>query len=293
MPDQQRGAMRLVLAVLLLVFTSLLALRLGDGLRHLPERPAPAAAPAGAELRIEYGRSRLNFSAITASADHEAALLAIVADQFGNAQIDTDFRAGLLPRPNWESISTRMLYVVAATASATASIDEQGINIRGITSDPANFQSRLQFLRAALSDDMQVQSDVIAIDPAAQLQDLCAQNFAAIVVQDVAAEAIRFGQSSVELSEAALPLIDRLAEFAYDCRDQDIAVVGYTDATGPAEWNLQVSAARAQAVAALLIQRGVSADRLIVEGRGSQAPLADNGTVQGRARNRRIEFELR
>jgi OOP family OmpA-OmpF porin len=69
--------------------------------------------------------------------------------------------------------------------------------------------------------------------------------------------------------------------------------MGHTDATGEEAWNMQVSRARAQAVADHLIASGVAVERLIIDGRGSQQPLASNDTVQGRERNRRIEFELR
>jgi outer membrane protein OmpA-like peptidoglycan-associated protein len=87
--------------------------------------------------------------------------------------------------------------------------------------------------------------------------------------------------------------LDRLSEFTYDCRDPKIAIIGHTDATGEESWNMQVSRARAQAVADHLIASGVAAERLIIEGLGSQHPLAENDTVQGRERNRRIEIELR
>ncbi|MDH5305387.1 MAG: OmpA family protein, partial [Gammaproteobacteria bacterium] len=72
-----------------------------------------------------------------------------------------------------------------------------------------------------------------------------------------------------------------------------IAVIGHSDATGSADGNLQISRARAAAVAAALQLRGVARDRLIVEGRGATQPIASNDTVAGRERNRRIEFELR
>ena len=54
-----------------------------------------------------------------------------------------------------------------------------------------------------------------------------------------------------------------------------------------------MSQARAQAVADYLIANGVAADRLVVEGRGSSEPIADNDTRYGRSLNRRIEFGLR
>ena len=73
-----------------------------------------------------------------------------------------------------------------------------------------------------------------------------------------------------------------------------VDVVGHADSTGRAEYNQQLSERRALAVADFLTGRGgVLRDRLYVEGRGSTQPIADNGTEQGRAQNRRVEIVLR
>ena len=58
-------------------------------------------------------------------------------------------------------------------------------------------------------------------------------------------------------------------------------------------WNRQLSLQRARIVADHLIAQGVDPERLLVDGRGSAEPIADNATALGRERNRRIEFELR
>jgi OOP family OmpA-OmpF porin len=293
MPGEHRGGLPFVFAMLLLVAGALLASKLGSGSRSALQEHASASLFAPAELHVRYGRKRLEVFATTVSAEHEAALLALLADQFENAEVHTEFRAGLLMQPNWQTISLRVLYLVATTRSAAATADEQGISIRGVTDNMQNYTSRLQFLRAALAEGSEVSSTVITLDAAAQAADLCTRHFAAITEPTAVAQAIEFGESSAELGGAAAPLLDRLAEFAYDCAEQKILILGHTDASGPAEWNRQLSAARARTVALQLVQRGVAEDRLLVEGRGSQSPLATNDTPQGRALNRRIEFELR
>jgi outer membrane protein OmpA-like peptidoglycan-associated protein len=117
---------------------------------------------------------------------------------------------------------------------------------------------------------------------------MCERNFASITEQP-----IQFRQSNTTIRQSSYPQLDRLAEFAYDCQENSIAITGHTDSTGTEAWNLQLSRARAQAVAEQLIARGVTAERLIIEGAGSSFPLALNDTVQGREQNRRIEIELR
>jgi phosphate transport system substrate-binding protein len=63
--------------------------------------------------------------------------------------------------------------------------------------------------------------------------------------------------------------------------------VGFTDSQGAREANVQVSRARAEAVARRLEAYGIHAD--VVEGLGDQMPIASNDTPSGRERNRRVE----
>jgi outer membrane protein OmpA-like peptidoglycan-associated protein len=67
---------------------------------------------------------------------------------------------------------------------------------------------------------------------------------------------------------------------------------GYTDNTGVAAKNLQLSKDRAAAVKNYLVSKGISADRLSSEGYGIENPIASNKTPAGRAQNRRVEIVL-
>jgi outer membrane protein OmpA-like peptidoglycan-associated protein len=69
-----------------------------------------------------------------------------------------------------------------------------------------------------------------------------------------------------------------------------VAIVGHTDSTGSDAVNNPLSFDRANATRDYLIARGVSPARIATDGRGSQQPVADNGTAQGRAANRRVEI---
>jgi outer membrane protein OmpA-like peptidoglycan-associated protein len=69
-----------------------------------------------------------------------------------------------------------------------------------------------------------------------------------------------------------------------------IVVEGYTDSQGNAASNKQLGQRRADAIRDVLVARGVPADRVRAEGRGGVRPIADNGTVVGRAKNHRVEI---
>ena len=63
-----------------------------------------------------------------------------------------------------------------------------------------------------------------------------------------------------------------------------------TDSTGNAATNQTLNEARSQAVVDKLVGNGISSDRLAAAGKVQTSPIADNGTDEGRAKNRRVEF---
>jgi hypothetical protein len=69
-----------------------------------------------------------------------------------------------------------------------------------------------------------------------------------------------------------------------------LEVQGHTDNVGNEAYNQTLSEARAKAVVAWLTQHGVAAGRLTAKGYGKTKPVADNGSDEGRARNRRVEI---
>jgi outer membrane protein OmpA-like peptidoglycan-associated protein len=69
-----------------------------------------------------------------------------------------------------------------------------------------------------------------------------------------------------------------------------VNVVGHTDNTGDASYNFGLSQRRAQAVAAVLRNGGVSSSRIRSIGAGEDQPIASNLNASGRAANRRVEI---
>lgn len=71
-----------------------------------------------------------------------------------------------------------------------------------------------------------------------------------------------------------------------------LAVEGHTDDRGDAAHNINLSDRRASSVQRWLVEHGIEAARLSAKGYGPQRPIADNGTLYGRAKNRRVEFQI-
>lgn len=93
---------------------------------------------------------------------------------------------------------------------------------------------------------------------------------------------------------SVIPAADKagLNEFAAGAKKDALKgeISGHTDNNGNAAANVALSDARAKAVVAYLVKQGVAADALTAKGYGADKPIADNGTADGRARNRRVEF---
>lgn len=75
-------------------------------------------------------------------------------------------------------------------------------------------------------------------------------------------------------------------------RDLVVEVAGHTDSDGSAAYNEGLSERRAITVRDYLINRGADPNNLTVKGYGEAAPVADNATADGKARNRRVELRI-
>jgi outer membrane protein OmpA-like peptidoglycan-associated protein len=67
---------------------------------------------------------------------------------------------------------------------------------------------------------------------------------------------------------------------------------GHTDASGNAAKNLALSQARANAVKKVLMNRGLTADRIVMDASGADNPIAENTTSSGKSQNRRVEVDI-
>jgi OOP family OmpA-OmpF porin len=113
-----------------------------------------------------------------------------------------------------------------------------------------------------------------------------------LVKFDGVMKGIEFDFNKDTIRPESEPLLDEAANVLAEFPGVKIAIVGHTDNVGTEDFNLDLSRRRAEAVKAYLVKKGVDADRITTDGKGPNAPIADNATEEGRAQNRRIEFEI-
>ncbi len=103
---------------------------------------------------------------------------------------------------------------------------------------------------------------------------------------------INFDYDSSQLTPESKKLLSGFAEVLNgELAGGRFLVQGHTDNKGERQYNKQLSMARAKSVKYYLSSRNVDPARLQVQGFGMDKPIYDNDTEEGRAKNRRVEFE--
>jgi OmpA-OmpF porin, OOP family len=99
-----------------------------------------------------------------------------------------------------------------------------------------------------------------------------------------------FNTGSATLQPQSLEQLNNIAAILKAYPAVQLTIGGYTDNTGDAAANLQLSQQRADNVTAELVKLGVANNRLVAKGYGEEHPVGDNSTEAGRAQNRRISM---
>jgi len=130
---------------------------------------------------------------------------------------------------------------------------------------------------------MNEQLEAIAVDPPLELSEY----------DEIRLDAVHFNFDEFTLTDSAIHQLNEV--FAIMKRNKAIymEISGHTDSIGGMEYNQMLSQQRAQNVIDYLSRKGIPAERFYEVALGSSQPIANNGTEQGRAVNRRVEFKIR
>lgn len=101
---------------------------------------------------------------------------------------------------------------------------------------------------------------------------------------------VSFDTGSYDIKPNLRPILDRFAATLNQNPVTTVTIIGHTDSTGTDAINNPLSLNRAASTRDYLVARGIATNRVSINGRGSHEPIADNNTVEGRAKNRRVEI---
>ena len=115
-------------------------------------------------------------------------------------------------------------------------------------------------------------------------------NYGCELAAEYKLEHVNFEFDSAKLTAGSTAMLDEGVKILKRHSDLKVEIAGHTDSQGAEEYNQGLSERRAQTVADYLIGHGANGSNISVKGYGESQPVADNGTKEGRAANRRVEL---
>ncbi|HEY5801313.1 MAG TPA: OmpA family protein [Burkholderiaceae bacterium] len=133
---------------------------------------------------------------------------------------------------------------------------------------------------------------IIDVEAMQQKLEFSASDMATALGKDgfIALNGILFDTGKATLKDESTAQLDEVATLLKNDAKLKLAIEGHTDNVGDKKANLALSKQRAAAIVTYLTGKGVAGARLQSEGKGDTAPVADNRTEDGRAKNRRVEL---
>jgi OOP family OmpA-OmpF porin len=219
-----------------------------------------------------------------------AALVAAASRKFFTEKVVDNLKASVGAPAGFSAAVTPALGALSRLSTGTLVVSDREVKLSG----DAFYDAAAGQIKAGLGKDFppnwQFNADV-SVKPAAAPVDatVCQQLFSDLLGRGT----IRFESGRDIIDPDSTGLLDRLIETALRCPSTNIEVAGHTDGDGEDAFNQALSEKRAQAVVNYLIKAGLPADRFTAVGYGSTQPIASNDTDEGKAQNRRIEFQVR
>lgn len=211
---------------------------------------------------------------------------------FGVAQVDADLTIEPALNYGWTGQVLAALEAASHLHEGVVEIAEGKVSVTGVVIQE-DADAQLRNVLARVFDDPSITSDVAyeperaAEKPQADAR-VCERKLAMIMRDNT----IIFAPNSADISNESQLLLDRIAAIISSCENARFEIGGHTDSQGREEMNLGLSQSRADAVMDALLARDVLLDFMVAKGYGETAPIAENDTEEGRARNRRIAFRL-
>jgi OOP family OmpA-OmpF porin len=213
----------------------------------------------------------------------KASLLARLRALYGTDRVVDQLTVGRVAMPpNWnERVGKLVGPNLKLISRGQLQVDGTSVSLRG---DVASDEQRTR-----------IASDIAsALDPSYTVNNglRVAVSEQGILDAALADRIIEFESGKATLADSGKAILDQMSVALLRLKDKKVEVIGHTDNAGSHAGNISLSQARAEAVKAYVIGRGVQPDLVAVSGEGPDRPVADNRTPEGRARNRRIEFKV-
>lgn len=256
--------------------------------------PAPmqmaAATPSGATSTVTHMPAPADTAPgqVVASgkvpdeATHSA-VLARLRDTYGAGNVVDQIEVGgVATPPNWSANVQKLLGPqLKQISKGQLKINGTQIDVKGEVQNEA--------LRQQVTSDM-----ANALNPTYTIHNglRVSASEQGLLDSTLANRTIEFELGSATLAPEGRAILDQMAAVLVKMPGKSVEIIGHTDNSGSRPSNIALSQARADAVKGYLVTKGVAPRSMATMGVGPDQPIASNGTEDGRARNRRIEFRV-
>lgn len=256
-----------------------------DSPETVPATTTPPPITASADLeapsfRAVYSDGAVELSGVLPGQDLITRVETAARDRFG-PNVVSNLAIGNVKAPGFLDKLDGVFAVADGLDPWSFSIDGEAVTFGGMGASAEALEERIAafdaYVAASNLGDVEVGVEISPDAVAASLTELLA-------------EGANFETGSARLSDDAAVRLSTVTAILLANPSTVVTVVGHTDDEGDAAANQILSEERAQAVVDYLLSGGVGTERLQAIGYGEERPIADNGTAEGRAINRRIEF---
>jgi OmpA-OmpF porin, OOP family len=259
---------------------SSVALALGHEIPRPKDPPEPTEASL---LVVDLGASIKIAGSVPSSADHEAIRTA-VSEAYPNRAIEDALVVEESAKArSWIRPASRWIPLLSLVRDGELVATGETVRISGTlegNKDAIVGRMRSEAAKATIIDGIKVRTR------SEQVQDTINSFLDAHVVE--------FEVSSAQLTPQSEQTLKEFAKILRkEGRSLAVEIEGHTDNSGMIVANRALSKDRAERVRDVLSAEGHDATKIVTRGYGSERPIADNSTEEGRKKNRRIEIHLR
>jgi OmpA-OmpF porin, OOP family len=213
----------------------------------------------------------------------KAALLARLRELYGAGRVVDQLAVGAVSTPaNWNAHLAKLLGPSLKLVSrGQLKVEGNNVSLRGDVAGESERQQVANDIAASLNPTYTVNNGLRVVASEQNVLDTALAN-----------RTIEFESGKATLTAAGRTVLDQMSVALLKVKGKKVELIGHTDNAGSRAGNLSLSQARAEAVKAYVVGKGVDAESIAVSGEGPDRPVADNRTAAGKARNRRIEFRV-
>ncbi|WP_426170292.1 OmpA family protein [Pseudoduganella sp. R-34] len=247
-------------------------------MRYLPLLLLCAAFAAQAQVP-----GQVVASGTVADEASKAAVLAKLREVYGADKVLDQINVGQVTTPaNWSDYVQKLITPdLKQVSRGQLKIDGTTVSVRGEVANEAQRQRIASDFATRLNPTYTV-TNGLRVSAADQ----------GVLDRTLANRIVEFESGQAVLTPTGRAILDEMGAAMLKLKGQKVEIIGHTDNVGLRASNQNLSQARAEAVRNYLTGKGIAAETLVASGSGPDRPIASNDTVEGRARNRRIEFRM-